>query len=68
MSCKDKCLDGVNKSYHITYANGYKFCRICNKFFLQETYLCKCCGTRLRGKPANGIRREILVSKSRIGK
>lgn len=65
--CKGTCKDGVNKSYHITYINGYKFCRACNKYFLQESWLCKCCKTRLRGKPANGARREILVSDSRIG-
>lgn len=66
MSCKDQCKDGVNKSVHITYANGYKYCRICNKYFLQDKFLCYCCGTRLRSKPANGIRREALITKTRV--
>lgn len=59
--CKGKCFSGVNKSNKVNYANGYKYCRSCNKYFLQESFLCVCCRKRLRCKPANGKNRELII-------
>lgn len=64
--CKGLCSTGVNKSRYVNYLNGYKFCRSCNKYFLQESFLCVCCRKRLRCKPANGNQREKLVCEARI--
>lgn len=59
--CKGICSDGVNKSKNVNYINGFRFCRPCNKYFMTDSFVCKCCTSRLRCKPANGKNREKLI-------
>ena len=65
----DDCMkkyNGVNKSNLVSYILGFKYCRECRKYFKVDYWKCLCCGSRLRGKPANGVKREELVVASRV--
>lgn len=67
--CNDSCINvhhGVNKSNNVNYNSGYRFCKECRKYFLTELWKCPCCSSRLRCKPANGKKRELLVQEIRI--
>jgi len=49
-NCKNDCeIDYVPpKATKKFYVNGYKYCSLCNKWWVTEDIRCKCCGTRLR--------------------
>jgi len=67
--CKGWCRDfrisvgGRNKRYR----DGAKFCKTCNDFLKCNSFVCLCCGTKLRGRPKNkqdfeSYRMEVLAN------
>lgn len=60
IACKEFCLDEPRRGI---YAEGFKSCSQCKRFFKTKDSRCKCCGLRLKSKPRSSPRKKIHNQK-----
>jgi hypothetical protein len=64
--CKNICQRIKSKlsSGTLRYANGHKYCSICEVYMKTEELRCICCKARLRGNPRN-LRSKLMYRESK---